>query len=153
MQDFVSLTQDTNDDDVADLATYVRKVGLFEGVDHFGRVTPMLGTAEAGRLITDKMSPGDLRTAAWDAPTTEMPVLGSTEQWDMFNFTADSHPIHLHLTQYPGAEKRHIDFVDGDENGIPDDTNGDGLISYGTGSSPDYSVADIWIGDKVASPT
>jgi spore coat protein A len=41
-----------------------------------------------------------------------------------------------------------LDFLDGDENGIPDDTNGDGLISYGTGSSPDYSVADIWIGDK-----
>ena len=45
--------------------------------------------------------------------------------------------------------KWHIDFLDQDENGIPDDTNGDGLISYGTGSSPDYSVADIWIGDEV----
>ena len=57
VQDFVSLTQDANHDDVADLATNVRKVGLFEGVDDYGRVTPMLGKAEAGTVITDKMSP------------------------------------------------------------------------------------------------
>jgi spore coat protein A, manganese oxidase len=73
-----------------------------------------------------------------------------TEQWDIFNFTADSHPIHLHLPQYQVLGKWHIDFLDKDNNGIPDDTNGDGLISYGKGPSHDYSVADIWmIGDKV----
>ena len=88
----------------------------------------------------------------WDAPTTETPLLDSTEQWDIFNFTADSHPIHLHLVQYQVLEKWHIDFHDDDDNGIPDDTNGDGMISYGTGS-PIYfgnGSADIWIGDKVA---
>ena len=150
VKDFVNLTQDADHNDVADVAeNHVRKVGLFEGVDDYGRVTPMLGKAEAGSIIMDKMSDGDFGPLAWDAPTTEKPLLGSTEQWDMFNFTEDSHPIHLHLTQFQVMEKRHIDFLDGDENGIPDDTNADGLISYGTGSSPDYSVADIWIGDKV----
>ena len=78
------------------------------------------------------------------------PLLGSIEQWEIFNFTEDSHPIHLHLPQYQVLAKWHIDFLDQDENGIPDDTTGDGKISYGTGSSPDYSVADIWIGDEVA---
>ena len=151
VKDFEYLTQDANDDDVADLAANVRKVGLFEGVDEFGRVTPMLGKAEAGTVITDKMSVGgDFGPLAWDAPTTEKPLLGSTEQWDLFNFTADSHPMHLHLTQYQVLGKWHIDFLDQDDNGIPDDTNGDGLITYGTASSPNYSVADIWIGDKVA---
>jgi spore coat protein A len=153
VKDFVDLTQDANHDDVADLATNVRKVGLFEGVDQYDRVTPTLGKAEAGTIITDKMSAaGDFGPLAWDAPTTEKPLLGSTEQWDIFNFTADSHPIHLHLTQYQVLEKEHIDFLDNDDNGIPDDTNGDGVITYGTISpkSPlDYSVADIWIGDKV----
>jgi spore coat protein A, manganese oxidase len=149
VQNFVSLTQDANYNDIADLATHVRKLGLFEGVDEFDRVTPMLGKAEAGTIITDKMSAGDFGPLLWDAPTTEKPLLGSTEQWDIFNFTADSHPIHLHLTQYQVLEKSHIDFLDQDDNGIPDDTNGDGVISYGTGSSPDYSTADIWIGDKI----
>ena len=119
VQDFVSLTQDANHDDVADLATNVRKVGLFEGVDDYDRVTPMLGKAEAGTIITDKMSPGDFGPLLWDAPTTEKPLLGSTEQWDIFNFTADSHPIHLHLTQYQVLEKRHIDFLDGDDERHP----------------------------------
>jgi spore coat protein A len=148
---FVSLTQDANHDDVADLAAgHVRKLGLFEGVDAYDRVTPMLGKAEAGTVITDKMSDGDFGPLSWDAPTTETPVLGSTEQWDLFNFTADSHPIHLHLPQFQILGKWHIDFLDQDDNGIPDDTTGDGLITYGTGSSPDYTVADIWIGDKIA---
>jgi spore coat protein A, manganese oxidase len=154
---FVSLTQDADDDNVADLATYVRKLGLFEGVDEYDRVTPMLGKAEAGTIITDKMSTdGNFGPLAWDAPTTEKPLLGSTEQWDLFNFTEDSHPIHLHLPQFQVLGKWHIDFLDGDENdpsnqpdGIPDDTTGDGLISYGTGSIPDYSVADIWIGERI----
>ena len=132
VKDFVSLTQDANHDDVADLATNVRKVGLFEGVDEYDRVTPMLGKAEAGTVITDKMSPGDFGPLMWDAPTTEKPLLGSTEQWDIFNFTADSHPIHLHLPQYQVLEKWHIDFLDQDDDGIPDDTNGDGMITYGT---------------------
>ena len=35
VQNFVSLTQDANDDDVADFATNVRKLGLFEGVDQY----------------------------------------------------------------------------------------------------------------------
>jgi spore coat protein A len=120
-------------------------------VDQYDRVTPTLGKAEAGTIITDKMSAGDFGPLLWDAPTTEKPLLGSTEQWDIFNFTADSHPIHLHLTQYQVLEKWHIDFLDNNDDGIPDDTNGDGLISYGnTASSPlDYSVADIWIGDQV----
>jgi spore coat protein A len=155
VKNFVDLTQDANpQDDVADLAAgHVRKVGLFEGVDAYDRVTPMLGKAEAGTVITDKMSvDGDFGPLRWDAPVTETPLLGSTEQWDMFNFTADSHPIHLHLPQFQVFGKWHIDFLDGDEDGIPDDTNGDGQITYGKGSSPIYTglgSADIWIGDKI----
>ncbi|HEU4497798.1 MAG TPA: multicopper oxidase domain-containing protein, partial [Sphingomicrobium sp.] len=67
----------------------------------------------------------------------------------IFNFTADTHPIHLHLVQYQVVEKHEVFFQDEDGNGIPDDTTGDGLISYGLGPSPDYLSADIWIGDKI----
>lgn len=31
---------------------------------------------------------------------TELPRIGSTEQWDIINLTADAHPIHLHLVQF-----------------------------------------------------
>ena len=31
---------------------------------------------------------------------TENPSLGSTEEWDIYNFTVDAHPIHLHLVRF-----------------------------------------------------
>ena len=147
---YENLARDANHDGIADKADHVRKLGLFEGTDDFGRVTPILGTAEAGSLHSDHDHPdGQFGPLDWEAPTTEKPLLGSTEQWDLFNFTADSHPIHLHLVRYQVVEKRHVDYLDEDEDGIPDDTNHDGKITYGTGSTANYKKADIWIGDKV----
>jgi hypothetical protein len=37
------------------------------------------------------MSSGDFGPLLFDAPTTEKPLLGSTEQWENFNFRADDH--------------------------------------------------------------
>ena len=31
---------------------------------------------------------------------SELPAVGSTEEWDIINITADAHPIHLHLVQF-----------------------------------------------------
>ena len=144
------LAHDGNGDGIADVAgTNVRRVGLFEGEDAYGRVTPRLGTAEEGQVHSDMETPdGAFGPLSFHAPTTETPVLGSVEDWQMFNFTADTHPIHLHLTQYQVVEKRHIEFLDGNEDGIPDDTNNDGEITYGSGTS-DFAQNDIWIGDKI----
>ena len=36
----------------------------------------------------------------WHAAITELPRLGSTEDWIIVNLTMDAHPIHLHLTQF-----------------------------------------------------
>ncbi len=36
----------------------------------------------------------------WDAPVSEKPVLGTTEDWVIVNPTMDMHPIHLHLVQF-----------------------------------------------------
>ncbi len=36
----------------------------------------------------------------YDAPTTELPKLGTQETWRFINTTDDSHPMHLHLVQY-----------------------------------------------------
>jgi FtsP/CotA-like multicopper oxidase with cupredoxin domain len=33
-------------------------------------------------------------------PETEMPMLGTTEVWEIINTTGDTHPIHTHLTQF-----------------------------------------------------
>lgn len=36
----------------------------------------------------------------WSAPISELPVVGSTEMWEIVNLTMDAHPIHLHLVQF-----------------------------------------------------
>jgi FtsP/CotA-like multicopper oxidase with cupredoxin domain len=36
----------------------------------------------------------------WDDPSTENPLLNSTEVWEIYNFSGDSHPIHLHEVRY-----------------------------------------------------
>lgn len=91
-----------------------RKVGLFEGKDEYGRLQPLLGTAEpatdhAGNPINWPDTPtyvdaglvGQMEgSIAWHSPTTENPALGSTEEWEIWNVTGDAHPVHLHLVHF-----------------------------------------------------
>jgi spore coat protein A len=64
-----------------------RSLGLYEMMDQYGRMMPMLGTTAAGAMM-------------WDDPTTEMPVVNDTEVWTIYNTTPDAHPIHLHLVAF-----------------------------------------------------
>ena len=36
----------------------------------------------------------------WGNPVSELPRVGTTEDWQIVNITADAHPIHLHLVQF-----------------------------------------------------
>ena len=74
-----------------------RRVALFEGSDEFGRLQPLLGTAEP----TNDSEGHEVNGAiAWHSPTTEQPALGSTEIWEIYNATGDAHPVHLHLVSF-----------------------------------------------------
>jgi len=75
----------------------VRKLALFEGSDRFGRLMPLLGTAEPVYDVTGNPVNG---TLLWDDPITENPGLGDTEIWEIYNTTGDAHPIHLHLVHF-----------------------------------------------------
>jgi FtsP/CotA-like multicopper oxidase with cupredoxin domain len=136
----------------------VRKVALFEGKDEFGRLQPLLGTAEpatdyAGDPIywpdTDVYryagfgdGPEDMLqmegSIAWHSPTTENPALYSTEEWEIWNMTGDAHPVHLHLVNFEILGRQEIvfdsavdedGFIDGDDE--PAD-NGVYLVSQPT---------------------
>lgn len=37
---------------------------------------------------------------AWMDPVTENPGNGTTETWEIYNFTEDAHPIHMHLVEF-----------------------------------------------------
>lgn len=36
----------------------------------------------------------------WADPIAQSPVLGATEDWEIFNYTVDAHPIHIHLVRF-----------------------------------------------------
>jgi len=103
-----------------DKADRIRKVALFEGMDEYGRLQPLLGTAEpatdyAGNPINwpntqpyiDAGLVGQMQgSIAWHSPTTENPALGSTEIWEIYNATADGHPVHLHLVHFEVLDRQ-----------------------------------------------
>jgi FtsP/CotA-like multicopper oxidase with cupredoxin domain len=92
----------------------VRKLALFEGTDEYGRLQPLLGTAEPATdyegnpinwpdtdLYRDAGLVGQIAgTIAYHSPTTENPALGDTEEWEIWNVSDDAHPIHLHLVNF-----------------------------------------------------
>lgn len=57
----------------------------------FGPVAAMLGG-----LNPD----GTGKPLRWMDPITEKPAMGTTEVWEIHNFTMDAHPIHIHLVQF-----------------------------------------------------
>jgi spore coat protein A, manganese oxidase len=44
----------------------------------------------------------------WDDPITENPAVGATEIWELHNFTADAHPIHIHEITFEVVERESI---------------------------------------------
>jgi FtsP/CotA-like multicopper oxidase with cupredoxin domain len=45
----------------------------------------------------------------WMAPITEKPLLNTTEEWTIHNFTADAHPIHVHQIKFEVVERADAD--------------------------------------------
>ena len=56
-----------------------------------GPAAAMLGEVDAGGMPTPR---------EWADPVTENPGVGDTEVWELHNFTADAHPIHVHETTF-----------------------------------------------------
>ena len=89
----------------SETVTRTRKVALFEGTDEFGRLQPLLGAFEEN----------EWRAIAWHSPTTENPELDDTEVWEIYNFTGDAHPVHVHLVNFEVLGRKELSFEKGDE--------------------------------------
>jgi spore coat protein A len=57
-----------------------------EGHEVEGPIEAVLGTIEAGLPVEH----------LWMDPVTENPGVGETEVWELYNTTADAHPMHVH---------------------------------------------------------
>jgi FtsP/CotA-like multicopper oxidase with cupredoxin domain len=45
----------------------------------------------------------------WSDPLRQNPELGATETWEMWNWSADAHPIHLHLVKFKVVNREAFD--------------------------------------------
>jgi spore coat protein A len=54
----------------------------------------------------------------WMDTITENPALNSTEIWEIYNFTADAHPIHIHLVQFEIVDRQDL-VTDADGVAVP----------------------------------
>lgn len=77
---------------------------------------PTLPAPDKTRILTlyEEMGPGGplevlVNGQAWDAPVSETPQEGTTEDWVIVNLTGDTHPIHTHLTQFQLVSRQPID--------------------------------------------
>ena len=52
--------------------------------------------APAEALLGTVREDGTAMRATWSDPVTENPTVGATELWEIYNTTADAHPIHVH---------------------------------------------------------
>jgi FtsP/CotA-like multicopper oxidase with cupredoxin domain len=70
-----------------------------ENGEPFGPRHALLGTVSGGNGVP----------LQWDDPITENPALGATEVWEMYNFTEDAHPIHIHEVEFDVVERESIE--------------------------------------------
>ena len=57
-----------------------------DGNEVEGPIEALLGTVDAG-ITVERL---------WMDPVTENPAVGDTEVWEIYNTTADAHPMHIH---------------------------------------------------------
>jgi spore coat protein A len=71
-----------------------RMLTLNEDYDDYGRLIQTIGTFTSRSVDTQGLPTWGL---PYMADVTERPAAGSTEVWQIFNLTGDTHPIHFHL--------------------------------------------------------
>ena len=88
-------------------ATVTRPLALLEEMSAFFDGAPaeaLLGTV-AGDPNT---APGVWTKRLWMDPVTEDPAVGTTEVWELYNATADAHPMHIHEVAFEVLNRQDI---------------------------------------------
>jgi FtsP/CotA-like multicopper oxidase with cupredoxin domain len=68
--------------------------------------------AKLGMFTTDPVSGMTMSMPMmWGDMITENPLVGDTESWEIYNFTMDAHPIHLHLVRFQVIDRQEFDMM------------------------------------------
>jgi FtsP/CotA-like multicopper oxidase with cupredoxin domain len=91
-------------------AVNTRALALLEQMSEFwdGPAEAMLGNVTDNGMAVHRM---------WMDPVTENPNVGDTEIWEMYNFTPDAHPMHVHEVVFEVLDRQPITFEKDEEMG------------------------------------
>ena len=53
--------------------------------------------------------PAGITFLRWEDPVTENPGQGDAELWELYNFTDDAHPIHVHEVLFEVVNRQRLD--------------------------------------------
>ena len=88
-------------------ATVTRPLALLEEMSMYFEDAP--AEALLGTVAGDPNSaPGVWTKRMWMYPVTENPALGTTEVWEIYNATADAHPMHVHEVVFEVVNRQDI---------------------------------------------
>jgi len=88
-------------------ATVTRPLALIEEMSMFFADAPaeaLLGTVAGDPNV----APGVWTKRMWMDPVTENPAPGATEVWEIYNATADAHPMHIHEVIFEVVNRQDI---------------------------------------------
>ncbi len=93
-----------------------RRLALVEQMSEFFEDAPaqaLLGTVAGNPSV----APGGWTPKTWEEEVSENPALGSTEVWELYNATADAHPMHIHEVVFEVVDRQAI-LVDEDSSTV-----------------------------------
>ena len=92
--------------------TVTRRLALVEEMSMYwdGPAAAMLGIVDDDGMPMPHM---------WSDPVTENPSLGATEVWELYNFTADAHPMHVHEVTFEVVNRQALEVNDDGETAPP----------------------------------
>ena len=87
--------------------TVTRPLALLEEMSTFFDDAPI--EALLGTVAGDpNVAPGVWTKQLWMDPVTENPAAGTTEVWEIYNTTADGHPMHIHEVAFEVVTRQEI---------------------------------------------
>jgi hypothetical protein len=87
-------------------------------VDEEGELVASVPFAPKAAVLGTNGSGGGTVTL-WSDPIATNPALDATETWELWNWTADAHPIHLHLVKSKVVDRQAFDPATGTLQGQP----------------------------------
>jgi FtsP/CotA-like multicopper oxidase with cupredoxin domain len=92
-----------------DPVTRTRPLALLELLSAAPGVPPIPVETRLGTFDPAVGLPAGVTFLKWENPVTENPGQDDTEVWELYNFTADAHPIHVHEVFFEVVNRQRLD--------------------------------------------